>query len=656
MDPYRWWQDELARVFFGPEMAGRPVVLYVDDEKAGKLRGDSVPELTAALQPQLDWSQRDIFDPVHRMIGPWRSSEQREPPPCLPLLAVCVLAATRMHRDQQVTSGNYYRRLLECLPTSGRAPEEAKQALQESYEQIPGFWETLDDWLKDRHGECGVSTIQKGRQHRIGYALSQAVIRERDQPILDDFFRSSGGRSAREKGPTELVAALRRWIGPSVRLSPTLRQAVMRTPDPDRDEMLGNLLVVQARSPHRTVSRPETVDRARLALLPSFVDDGWFGWKAEWYARAVDGVDRDTLRYAGTSFTVEARPGLSAYELNGDVPDVEDALINGLRAEGERLVVADRARTVLIAVENPTAGAWVAGDSVDTHEPVLVLAHKEKLSAVGDMLNHVGVGDPEPEDGPFDGWYVFRDVVFTDAELLRSELERLGCGVPVRSSPRPRLAGGLPIDPDGVAGGRFRYLVGGAPDLVLPVDFNPATPILLDGHRLVPPSSGCTMPLRSHARTEGFYELTVGKFNPRFSLHPARPRTASEAVDQPIVDADRQVMVPHSAKVYFFKADGSVVVDPEPDTPRWWTRRKAALPSMSYRVTAPRDAVWLAIEGDQVSIQQLRDIPPAIGRLRSDAKDAWSQFIMSHEAGRPHAKAWQSYRKAIWQERGWTVR
>jgi hypothetical protein len=92
VNTYDWWQTHLEGRYFGPGQAGRPLFFYIDDDDEG------VEDLCQVVARQaVDWSG-PAFDKVFTRVIQWRKGARDEPPPCLPVLAVCVLAATRMTR------------------------------------------------------------------------------------------------------------------------------------------------------------------------------------------------------------------------------------------------------------------------------------------------------------------------------------------------------------------------------------------------------------------------------------------------------------------------------------------------------------------------------------------------------------------------------
>ncbi|WP_448007027.1 hypothetical protein [Agromyces bauzanensis] len=121
---YLWWQKTLADAFLVPQVG--PLVLFID---AAELRSIA-PELD---DPAADFARavRDTslrapgayFGRVERERRAWKLGDRAMPPPVLPVLAISVLAATRMRSDGQALSTNYYRRHAEEIEPDGAQAE-----------------------------------------------------------------------------------------------------------------------------------------------------------------------------------------------------------------------------------------------------------------------------------------------------------------------------------------------------------------------------------------------------------------------------------------------------------------------------------------------------------------------------------------------------
>lgn len=110
---YDEWTEALAAHFFRPDYARSHVMFLVDDPALGEIFGgghqEALQSLVRAIAPKLRRrSPRQLFADIERTTRLWKRSGAEGAPPCLPLLAIAVLAATRMGRAADRASHNYY--------------------------------------------------------------------------------------------------------------------------------------------------------------------------------------------------------------------------------------------------------------------------------------------------------------------------------------------------------------------------------------------------------------------------------------------------------------------------------------------------------------------------------------------------------------------
>ena len=141
-----------------------------------------------------------MFDAVTAAVRGWQAGARDEPPPTLPVLALSVLAATRMHTDARARSSNYYLRLAQALVPGADelVVDQIRLVLRDgAFIPVVNMWRDLHEWLGERAGAAGISTI---RDHpeltRIGFPLSQALIRRSDRAALTRFFEALDIRNA----------------------------------------------------------------------------------------------------------------------------------------------------------------------------------------------------------------------------------------------------------------------------------------------------------------------------------------------------------------------------------------------------------------------------------------------------------------------------
>ncbi len=213
---YVAWNKALSDYFFNPHQAGRPAYLQID---AGTLRTlasvmgispeDAEDDFIKTVRSQLNIVRGAPFRRIKNLMDTWQRSPQRldQPPPCVAMLGLCVLAASRMHRDHEHAAHNYHVRLDDLLGwhQSGN--------LRDFYDVVTPFWDRLNDWLScDNGGRLGVPTSAPiGRLTHIGRPISQCLLRDVDRDHLPDFFAFAGINPSTEVDPDDLVGPLLRW-------------------------------------------------------------------------------------------------------------------------------------------------------------------------------------------------------------------------------------------------------------------------------------------------------------------------------------------------------------------------------------------------------------------------------------------------------------
>lgn len=184
---YEDWQGLLEERFFSGAYVGRRFWLYVD--------GDILDELAATRGATQGTTQLielgrnyvgqeggpGIFTgAVQRGFAAWLAGEQEGPPPVLPVLALSVLAATRMKQSGRISQTNYYRRFRELLglPPSGGQPRRFE-------ESVVAYWKALKVWADNRRDTIGDLLIPVSPSPAyVGYPISQALWRQADTDRL----------------------------------------------------------------------------------------------------------------------------------------------------------------------------------------------------------------------------------------------------------------------------------------------------------------------------------------------------------------------------------------------------------------------------------------------------------------------------------------
>lgn len=461
---YERWTSLLGEHFFSPEYKGTHVMYYVDDvclaSLAGMKEADAVASLCDAVRSKVDLGRpRHLFARIGRTTRDWRRAGAEGPPPCLPLLGLAVLAATRMARGRDRAGTNYYLPFSELL-----AVDVHPDDIYESYgADVPALWKELRWWLDEKHrGALGLSTIEEDSWWtRIGWADSQTLFSWSDRDKLSQFLEWMEYVPGSDVDERELLLYFRRWAAWRNDLSPgtaamleddvfprqlaeILLHAARKWEGVVRDEegrLTGELVITFEVAPtprlglaaRRPTGFPEELTlRSSLGQgLHLHVDDLELPEGEQWYEGLELGLDRSMLESGLTLRSGEYALQLPAYHLH-------------------------------IFHKSKDLGCWASQRLLRPDEPAWLLVRAHTLDRVVTYLRQAGAGDGhmvEREGVAPRGWHLVRDVQLpSDAPQPPEGLSRLK----PRTSIRMGLVGGLPLDP-----GR-EYLAGGEPDLQLP--------------------------------------------------------------------------------------------------------------------------------------------------------------------------------------------
>ena len=168
-----------------------PVLFFVDDEVLAHVYGsdgpaDAIESISEAVRRRLG-RPGDIngyFHEFERNGRRWKMAGGGGCPPFLHLLAVCVLAATRMGTND-VAPHNYYAQLRDLLHIDESGTPRGFA------DSLDFMWAWYTWWLDDLlQGQRGLSTVVVGgRLTHIGKPMSQTLFLGSDIRRLDEFFR-----------------------------------------------------------------------------------------------------------------------------------------------------------------------------------------------------------------------------------------------------------------------------------------------------------------------------------------------------------------------------------------------------------------------------------------------------------------------------------
>lgn len=495
-EAYARWQERLAQSFFA-DRGQQPVVLFVDRDELQRLAHpgeDGARSLAAAVLDIVNVARGSgMFSRAQRLETLWRQGPRDKPPPTLPILALSVLAASEMRTDSSARRNAYYKRLVSTLvPDLEDEPTETRLliALRNggAFLAVVEMWEQLDRWLDETNGAFGISTIHAGvaNESRIGYPLSQTLVRRSDRAALTRFFSAARLKSAGVPSADSLLGMLRRWV--THRGHGLTDRFVESLQDDEVLPILGPLLHGLATAWDGKIITAEGLRRLDLRLVMD-LDDAC----AWWVVPAVRDFPGDLLKGVSNGQPFEALMTTDAhstmYRAEGMPPVHASAVAAGLAARGERCLAEFQPAKVLVLASNADAGGWMSIDSVQPFEEHVFVAAADAAPAVSQALRSAADPGWRPLDPAFtarllgSGFSIFDRVVFSDPDRLDSALAAmpggLASGLRRGAAVRPRLTGGLPIDRRIAAN---IYLAGGEPDLVLPVsDETRYVEVSLDG-------------------------------------------------------------------------------------------------------------------------------------------------------------------------------
>lgn len=231
---YNQWNAAIAGVVYGPDAAGVPVYLDLEDDVlrsvAAEVDSSSIEPrdaLCAAVRATLNRPDHSagIFGGHHARILRWRV-ESGDPPPDLALLGVLSLAAEDMREGDGFKANNYYDRLLPLLGVEGEADRD--RVVRAYHRCSQELWECLNGWLTDMEGSRGLPTAYALTHAHIGRPLSQALIRSTDREKLSEFFAELGLPPRSRLSPHDMGGLLAEWIGRSPSPASHTLQALWR--------------------------------------------------------------------------------------------------------------------------------------------------------------------------------------------------------------------------------------------------------------------------------------------------------------------------------------------------------------------------------------------------------------------------------------------
>lgn len=470
--PYSTVNRAVNEVIFDGRFKLAPVYLDIEGDveadiaaRLGVGPGECLDVIARSVAATMKWNAYDPFLWHASELRAWNELGRPEAPPFSALLAVLSLAAERMRADSEYSAQNYYERLFEVLDVT---TEGRKSALRQQARSVLPFWQALNHWLAENDFEFGRPTANQINQWAyVGYALSQALVRDADRKRLHGLFADYGLAPKEILTIAEMSLYLHEWMGgssPSAWLkkiwaSPELRARVAEAACSELEAWEGASEVTGQARRRLTWAAAIQDFPARLRLLLSASMGG--------PGQDQEGVKELTLAgeispaakaaFEGCPEGVQLAPlpsgGISAIEPVASLA-LSPLMLASFELEelGTGLRYQKAARAIIPLVKLDTGPFYREVSRLSFLRPHLVLCHVQWLKAVESHLTlnaRQGFKLLTPKDlaGLAEDW-----VLFTKVELLKAPytthanlqaLVPLSEGVSVEASGGLRLAGGL---------------------------------------------------------------------------------------------------------------------------------------------------------------------------------------------------------------------
>lgn len=612
---YDEWQSRLSEEFFHPNHVKLPIIMFLDDEELSRMLPDA-PDATESLRLAVmsELRQTDkigVLDWIRRRIESWMTGSQEDPPPCLPLLALTVVAGSRMRNDGEFSSTAYYPRLADLMSSE---PNDLRvSGLRKHFDEVATMWQQLHSWIADHQDRLGPSTINTHRFFSlIGYPLSQTVLKTSDRERLADFFERIHLDRRSAPSSDELLRLLRYWLDRPRGLSKSFLRLVEQD---SSNPLLTDLLLKLASEERSTISTARSRIRLALRLCIDLEE-----WSVGWAIPLHDDLEADDLRPDdGPVFSI-ARPAYgSKYELReGALAQGPGLLDKPFRAVGNRAVLTKDVQDVWILRIDPISGIWQSVDSMEPGLDHLLMVRASESAAITQLLaKSAEPGYRRLRNQLVPGWVLFADVLVSDQiEPTAASDDGLTHIFKTDIGPSPRLVNGLPLKTD--VGGRH-YLQGGEPDLLIPPgDSERYVRVVLDGVPQEPPlkANGAPLPLRYLGpMTEGKHTVQVDGLTLNFFVQKSGTDALLEGSPDGRTPDPMDPMFEDSGPTYaacrrgkeaamwFVTSSGHVRQHREPPLPN-------GLPgSFNWKVSIPADTTWVVAErnGHFAHPQHIRD-------------------------------------------------
>lgn len=521
---YLAWNTAICERYYPEGAQGRPAYLALDDDELlaiGAELGLSAEEAAGGFVSAIKREEPPMggfWTPFIVAKRQWSDSGPKGYPPYVAALGLCVLAASRMARDERagIAPNAYYPHLNQLIGRpvdSGRPP---------GFDVLSALWEDLEEWLeRDCHGERGRSTIRTHRHFRhIGWPLSQCLLRASDRHRLPDFFRSAGLEPHLEIEHAQLWTLFKAWVHPGCGLTDQAVQTITGAGD-QLAEAIVEIVARELESWDGELRDALGRRRGEIALLL----EKWAGGQRI-MARLVPRRPADfptgpfNDRHGHATELTAAGEG---WYRPLDAEPSDSIMREGLTLTRDEFSVAyDPSPVIPFRSELEPVSGWVSARRATAVEEHLLLVHRSVVEEVAAFLGRHAQPSwrrlPQPEGNLPVGWFVIDRVFLTSSpESISPELKRLA----PRLDTATHFEGGLPLT-QGV------YLTGGEPDLWVTVgEGQEAFTIDIDSRTEQMAAGAVEFKLSEFGLEAGTHTITAAGITRRFESVPGFPIAAT---------------------------------------------------------------------------------------------------------------------------------
>lgn len=594
-------------------------------------------------------------------MAKWRLGTQDQPPPCLPLLALTVLAATEMRWEGGFSASAYYPRLVDLSERGGLAAN--RDQLSTSFDDIPPMWRALAEWLERQPDRGALAIPEYPNPARIGYSLSQAVIRGSDRARISTFFDAIDLEPGTQPHAEQLLRLLQLWAQRDRGLT---RRFLAALGSSEADSLVLPTLMNLATAWDGNIVSTGGRRFLRFKLLLDLDE-----WKADWGLPLQEGLESDSVTFTDGSVVTLSRPdvGRRFYEFSGPIPSVQSTVGHRMEAEGESSYALYTPKDVTVLSYDFSEAMWVEVAGIEPFTDCILVIVCHRYSEVETVLREAADAGwsalrVRQDNQLIPGHVIVRNVVFTNekrfAEALKGKDQILRDQIRPDPSPVPRLANGLKLRMPYAT--TKNYLAGGEPELILPMAGEPRqVDVTLNDLRQSFWTSDFPIPLRANSNlAPGKYTLVADGRALVFHIHDHAP-DVSEVVDL----EDERVLrdwtenlstgefgrrkllnVAGRATVWAVEFTGRATRVCKPHIPSWFSEAK--LPEPTYFDPMPNERVawFVKVDGSRVlNIERVASKPPNFSRLDSASESLW-RLIAASDTTQYAAALLPSYLKA----------